>query len=572
MNKELMMQKAKQWLDQPFDAETREKAQQLIAENSDNLVDSFYKDMEFGTGGMRGIMGAGTNRINKYTLGRATQGLANYLHQTYPQKQLKVAIAYDCRHNSKSFAKLVADVFTANDIQVFLFEDLRPTPELSFTVRHLNCDAGIVLTASHNPPEYNGYKVYWNDGGQIVPPHDNGIISEVSNVDFTEIKFNENPDLLTIVGADVDKVFIDSCVKNGSFNTSNRENLKIVFTSLHGTSIVSIPETLAKAGYTDINIVEEQRVPNGDFPTVKSPNPEEPAALKMATDLAEKIGADIVIGTDPDSDRLGVAVRDLEGNMKLLNGNQTMSAMTDFLIKQWHQNGKLNGNQFVGSTIVSTHLVNDIAKSYNVETKVGLTGFKWIAKMIRDFEQQDFIGGGEESFGYMVGDFIRDKDAVTATLLACEIALHAKNNNSSFYKELLNLYIKHSFYKEHLISIVKKGIDGAEQIKQMMVDLRNNPVKEIGGSPVEYVYDYQSSECLNLLTGEKTKIDIPKSNVLIYETIDGTKVAARPSGTEPKIKFYFSVKLPLEKIEEATIVEKLLDQKIERIITELKLS
>ena len=572
MNKEEMIQKAKLWLEQPFDTETQQKVQQLITENSDTLVDSFYKNMEFGTGGMRGIMGVGTNRINKYTLGRSTQGLANYLHKTFPEKELKVAIAFDCRHNSKSFAKLVADVLTANEIQVFLFEDLRPTPELSFSVRHLGCDAGIVLTASHNPPEYNGYKVYWNDGGQIVPPHDNGIINEVNAVDFAAIKFTENSALLTYVGTDVDTVFIDACVKNGSFNTPNKENLKVVFTSLHGTSIVSIPNALAKAGFKDVHIVEEQRVPDGDFPTVKSPNPEEPAALKMATDLAEKIGADIVIGTDPDSDRLGIAVRDLGGKIKLLNGNQTMSAMTNYLIKQWHENGKLDGNQFVGSTIVSTNLVNDIAQSYNVETKVGLTGFKWIAKMIRDFEQQEFIGGGEESFGYMVGDFIRDKDAVTATLLACEIAMDAKNNNSTFYKELLNLYIKHSFYKEHLISIVKKGINGAAQIKQMMIDLRNNPVKIIDGSPVEYLYDYQSSVCQNLQTGEKTDINVPSSNVLIYQTIDGTKVAARPSGTEPKIKFYFSVKLPLEKIEEAIVVEKLLNQKIERIIEEMQLN
>ena len=572
MNKEQMKQKAQEWLQQPFDEETQQKVQQLITENSDSLIDSFYKDMEFGTGGMRGIMGVGTNRINKYTLGRSTQGLANYLHKTYPDKQLKVAIAHDCRHNSKSLAKLVADVLTANKIQVYLFEDLRPTPELSFTVRHLHCDAGIVLTASHNPPEYNGYKVYWNDGAQIVPPQDSEIIAEVTAVDFAKINFTENADLLTYIGKDVDNVFINACVKNGSFNNPNKEDLKIVFTSLHGTSIVSIPEALAKAGFTNVHIVEEQRVPDGDFPTVKSPNPEEPAALKMATDLAEKIDADIVIGTDPDSDRLGIAVRDQNGAMKLLNGNQTMSIMTNYLIKQWHQRGKLNGNQFVGSTIVSTNLVNDIAKSYNVETKVGLTGFKWIAKMIRDNEHQDFIGGGEESFGYMVGDFIRDKDAVTATLLACEIAIDAKNNNSTFYKELLNLYIKHSFYKEHLISIVKKGIDGADQIKQMMATMRNNPIKVIDGSPVEYLYDYQLSICYNLLTGEKMTIDVPTSNVLIYQTKEGTKVAARPSGTEPKIKFYFSVKLPLEKTEDAIVVEKLLDQKIERIIKEMKLS
>jgi phosphoglucomutase len=573
MKKEQIIERAKPWLKEPFDADTRKKVITLIDTNSDILLDSFYTDMEFGTGGMRGIMGVGTNRINKYTLGRATQGLANYLHIVFPSKELKVAIAYDCRHNSKSLAKLVADVLTANNIKVFLFEDLRPTPELSFAVRHLGCDAGIVLTASHNPPEYNGYKVYWNDGGQIVPPHDKKIIEQVNLVQFDKINFKANENLLTYIGKAVDKVFIDACVKNGTFDTPNRSKLKVVFTSLHGTSIMSIPDALKKAGFKDVHIVKEQSKPDGDFPTVTSPNPEEPAALKMATDLAEKIGADIVIGTDPDSDRLGIAVRDLDHKIKLLNGNQTMSVMSNYLIKQWHEHGRLDGNQFIGSTIVSTNLVNDIAQSYNVETKVGLTGFKWIAKMIRDAEgKQEFIGGGEESFGYMVGDFIRDKDAVTATLLACEIAIDAKNNNSTFYKELLNLYIKHGFYKEHLISLVRKGIDGAEQIKKMMTDLRNNPVKEIDGSPVEFLYDYESSICQNLITHEKTKIDLPKSNVLIYQTVDGTKVAARPSGTEPKIKFYFSVKQPLDKIENVFVVEKLLSQKIERIIDEMNLN
>ena len=573
MDKDKIKEKAELWLIEPFDSETQQNVQKLLTENSDSLLDSFYKDMEFGTGGMRGIMGVGTNRINKYTLGRSTQGLSNYLRKTFPEKELKVAIAYDCRHNSDTLAKLVADVFTANGIKVYLFDDLRPTPELSFSVRHLGCDAGIVLTASHNPPEYNGYKVYWNDGGQIVPPHDKKIIEEVNLVEFDKINFNANDTLLEYVGKKVDKEFIDACVKNGTFNTPNKSKLKIVFTSLHGTSIVSMPMAFKKAGFRDVHLVKEQRKPDGNFPTVASPNPEEPEALKLALELADKIDADIVIGTDPDADRLGIAVRDLNGNMKLLNGNQTMSVMTNFLIKQWYENGRLDGNQFVGSTIVSTNLVNDIAKNYNVETKVGLTGFKWIAKMIRDAEgKQEFIGGGEESFGYMVGDFIRDKDAITATLLACEIAINAKNNNSTIYKVLLNLYRKYGFYKEHLISLVKKGIDGAEQIKQMMIDLRKNPIKEIDGSPVNFLYDYESSVCHNLLTGEKTDIEIPKSNVLIYQTVDGTKVAARPSGTEPKIKFYFSVKLPFEKMEDATVVEKLLDQKIERIIEDMKLS
>jgi len=567
-----ILDKAKVWIRPPFDSTTQQEIQALISDNPNDLIDRFYKDMEFGTGGMRGIMGAGTNRINKYTLGKATQGLSNYLKKSFPDKELKAAIAYDCRHNSKTFAKIVADVFSANGIKVYLFDDLRPTPELSFAVRHLDCDAGIVLTASHNPPEYNGYKVYWNDGGQIVPPDDSAIIKEVNAIDYSNINFESNKKLIEYIGKKVDKVFIEACVKNGTFNTPNKEKLKIVFTSLHGTSIVSIPDAFKKAGFTNVHIVKEQKKPNGDFPTVESPNPEEPAALKMATDLADKIGADIVIGTDPDCDRLGIAVRDTNGNMKLLNGNQTMSVMTNYLLKQWYQEGKLNGNQFIGSTIVSTNLVKDIAKSYNVETKIGLTGFKWIAKMIRDFDHQEFIGGGEESFGFMVGDFVRDKDAVTATLLACEIAIDAKNNESTFYKELLNIYQKHSFYKENLISLVKKGVDGAEEIKKMMVDLRNNPVKEIDGSKVEFLYDYQTSVQQNLLTGETTPIDIPKSNVLIYQTEEGTRLAARPSGTEPKIKFYFSVNLPLDEHENAVTTEKLLDQKIERIINELKLN
>jgi phosphoglucomutase len=566
-----ILEQAKGWLSDTFDSETKIEIQQLIDTNSDDLADRFYKNMEFGTGGMRGIMGAGTNRINKYTLGKATQGLSNYLQQCFPNKDLKVAIAFDCRHNSIEFSKLVADVLSANNIQVYLFEDLRPTPELSFAVNHLNCDAGIVLTASHNPPEYNGYKVYWNDGGQIVPPHDKKIINEVNSLEFSEINFKANENLITTVGAEIDEAFWKASIENGTFDVKGREDLKIVFTSLHGTSITLIPEVLKRAGYTNVHIVKEQAEPNGDFPTVKSPNPEEPEALKMAVDLANTIDADIVIGTDPDSDRLGIAVRDLEGNMKLLNGNQTMSMMTDFLIKQWEVKGELNGKQFVGSTIVSTNLVNEIAANYGVETKVGLTGFKWIAKMIQDFPNQEFIGGGEESFGYMVGDFVRDKDAVTATLLACEIAANAKSNESSFYKDLLELYIKNHFYKEHLISFVKKGIDGANQIKQVMVDLRKNPFTEIDGSSVEFLYDYQSSIKKNLITGEETVMDIPKSNVLIYQTEDGTKVAARPSGTEPKIKFYFSVKSRLDTIENAVAIETKLDTKIQRIIKELNL-
>ena len=395
---------------------------------------------------------------------------------------------------------------------------------------------------------------------------------QVNALNYSEINFNANENLIEIIGKDVDNAFIEASVKNGSLSDNiDRDNLKIVFTSLHGTSIMSVPDALSKAGYTDVHIVEEQRKPDGDFPTVKSPNPEEPEALEMATNLADKLGADIVIGTDPDCDRLGVAVRGLDGNMKLMNGNQTMVVMTDFLLRKWKEEGKLNGKQFVGSTIVSTELVNDVVANYGVDTKVGLTGFKWIAKMVKDNPELDFIGGGEESFGYMVGDFVRDKDAVTATLLACEVAAYAKQNGSSFYEELLNIYVDNKFYKEHLISITKKGMDGAAEIQQMLSDMRTTPLTEIDGEKIESLCDYQASTKKDIITGEVTNIDLPKSNVLIYQTTSGTRIAARPSGTEPKIKFYFSVNSSLDAIENAATVEAELDAKIQRIITEMKL-
>ena len=566
---EKVLEKAKQWLSDTFDQNTRAQVQKLLDDNTADLVESFYKDLEFGTGGMRGIVGPGTNRINKYTLGKATQGLSNYLHKVIDDKIIKVAIGYDCRNDSEWLAKTVADVLSANNIQVYLFEDLRPTPELSFAVNYLHCHAGIVLTASHNPPEYNGYKVYWSDGGQIVPPQDHEIISEVSALNYSDIHFDVKEELIEIIGAEIDEAFWKASIENGTFDISGRKDLKIVFTSLHGTSIKLIPEVLKRAGYSQVHIVEEQAVPDGNFPTVKSPNPEEPEALAIATKLAEEIGADIVLGTDPDSDRIGIAVRDDKGSMKLLNGNQTMVVMTNFLINQWKDQGKLLGNEFIGSTIVSTNMVNDIASSYGVETKVGLTGFKWIAKMIKDAPELNCIGGGEESFGYMVGDFVRDKDAVTSALLACEIAADAKSNDSSFYNELLKLYVDHSFYKERLVSIVKKGMDGAQQIKQIMIDLRKNPLTEIDGSKVTFINDYQSSLQKNMITGDESLMDLPKSNVLIYHTEDGTKVCARPSGTEPKIKFYFSVRRRLDAVESADTVEKELEAKIDRIIDEM---
>ena len=569
-----ILNKVNEWLTPTFDEATQKAIHEMMTSAPKELEESFYKNLEFGTGGMRGVMGVGTNRINKYTLGKNTQGLSNYLKQTFPNEALKVAIAYDCRHNSDTLAKVVADVFSANGIHVYLFSDMRPTPELSFAVRYLNCHAGIVLTASHNPPEYNGYKVYWQDGGQLVPPQDAEIIKLIEALNYNEIHFEANNQLIEYIDSKVDAAFIQSTIENASFTTPTqaKENLKIVYTSLHGTSIKSIPNVLAKAGYTDVNIVPEQAEPDGDFPTVKSPNPEEPEALSMAIALANKIGADIVVGTDPDSDRLGVAVRDLEGNIKLLNGNQTMVIMTAFLLEQWKRNDQYKGNEFIGSTIVSTPMMLELAAAYDVECKVGLTGFKWIAKFIKDFPNQQFIGGGEESFGFMVGDAVRDKDAVGAVLLLSEITAQAKASGSSLYQELLNLYIDFGFYKEHLISITKKGIEGANEIKQMMLDLRENPMTTINGQRVICIEDYQSSKGKDIMNAEEFEINIPKSNVLIYYLEDGSKICARPSGTEPKIKFYFSVNGALDTIENAVAIEKELDNKIAGIISSMKLN
>ena len=569
-----ILNKVNEWLTPTFDETTHEAIKEMMTSAPKELEESFYKNLEFGTGGMRGVMGVGTNRINKYTLGKNTQGLSDYLYKSFPNEPLKVVIAYDCRHNSDTLAKVVADVFSANGIKVYLFSEMRPTPELSFAVRYLNCHAGIVLTASHNPPEYNGYKVYWQDGGQLVPPQDAEIIKIIEELKYSEIKFEANNDLIEYIDSEIDEAFFKSTIENASFNTPTeaKVNLKIVYTSLHGTSIKSIPNVLAKAGYTDVNIVPEQAEPDGDFPTVKSPNPEEPEALSMAIALANKIGADIVVGTDPDSDRLGVAVRDLDGNIKLLNGNQTMVIMTAFLLEQWKRTDKFKGNEFIGSTIVSTPMMLELAAAYGVECKVGLTGFKWIAKFIKDFPNQTFISGGEESFGYMVGDAVRDKDAVGAVLLLSEIAAQAKASGSSLYQELLNLYIDFGCYKESLISITKKGIEGANEIKQMMIDLRENPLKEINGQRVICIEDYQVAKGKDFMNNEEFEIHIPKSNVLIYYLEDGSKICARPSGTEPKIKFYFSVNGVLDTIENAESVEKELDNKIAGIISAMKLN
>ncbi|MCU7570915.1 phospho-sugar mutase [Riemerella anatipestifer] len=542
--------KAKLWLTGAFDEETRQTVKQLIDTNSPELEDAFYKNLEFGTGGMRGIMGVGTNRLNKYTLGQATQGLANYLHQQFPNQEIKVAIAYDVRNNSKEFGKIVANVLTANGIKVLLFKEHRPTPELSFTVRDKKCNAGIVLTASHNPPEYNGYKAYWNDGAQIVPPNDAEIINEVLNTKYEDINFNGNDSLIEWVGEEQDEVYIRACMENSLYQEDKLgyDNLNIVFTSIHGTTYTTIPQALAKAGFTKVDLVKEQMIPSGNFPTVESPNPEEPAALTMAMDLAKVTNADIVIGTDPDGDRLGIAVRNLDGEMQLLNGNQTNMILTDYILSQWQKQGRITGTEFIGSTIVTSDVFFDLAKSYGVECKVGLTGFKWIGKMIREVEgNQKFICGGEESFGFMTGDFVRDKDSCGSILLACEVAAWCKAQGKTMYQYMIEIYQRLGLYQEALVNVVKKGKEGAEQIKKMMTDFRNNPVTLLAGSKVVLVKDYQEQTAWNLNKNEKQPMtDIPKSNVLIYYTEDGTKVAIRPSGTEPKIKFYFSA---LDKIE-----------------------
>ncbi|SFR75307.1 phospho-sugar mutase [Maribacter stanieri] len=566
-----ILETAKSWLTDFFDPAVKKEIEHLIANDKEELNDRFYKNMEFGTGGMRGVMGVGTNRINKYTLGKSTQGLSNYLNEVYKNEEIKVVIAFDCRHNSDTLARTVAEVFSANNIKVYLFSDLRTTPELSFAVRHLNCHAGIVLTASHNPPEYNGYKVYWTDGGQIVPPQDGKIIAEINSLNIEDIKFKANENLIQVIDKEVDEAFIAQSVDAGNFNADGKDDFKIVFTSLHGTSITAIPEVLKRGRYENVTIIEEQAKPDGNFPTVKSPNPEEPEALSMAVKKAEEIGADMVVGTDPDSDRLGIAVRNLDGEMEIVNGNQAMVLMTKFLLEKRKEKG-FKGNEFIATTIVSTPMMEAMAKAYGVEFKTALTGFKWIGKMIKDFPESDFIGGGEESFGYMVGDFVRDKDAVTSTLLACEIASQAKANGSSFYKDLIQCYVDYGFYKEHLVSITKKGISGAEEIKQMLKDFKENPVESVAGSKVKWIEDYNTSIAKNVLTGEEKTIDIPKSNVLIYETEDGTRIAARPSGTEPKVKFYISTNTKLEKTEDYKKVAAELDNKVKSILAELNLA
>jgi phosphoglucomutase len=554
------------WELPPFDKKTRQAVAEL-KNNPATLEDAFYKDLAFGTGGMRGIMGVGTNRVNKYTFGKTTQGLSDYIKAQFPNETPSVVIGYDCRHNSKELAQTVANIFSANDIKVYLFTDLRPTPEVSFAVRHLKCQCGIVLTASHNPPEYNGYKVYWQDGGQIVPPQDNGIISAINNTSYEDILFEPKPAYITPIDHTIDEAFQDASVSVGRIGNGNRENVKVVFTPLHGTSVTAIPQVLKKAGYSAVNVIEEQAKPDGDFPTVKSPNPEEPEALQMAIEKANAIGADIVIGTDPDADRLGIAIRNENDELELLNGNQTMVAMTDFILKK----GKYlpAENAFVGSTVVSTPMMSVLANHYGVECKLGLTGFKWIAQMIEYYPNQKCLGGGEESFGYMVGDFVRDKDAVTAALLACELVTEAKSNGTSFFDVLLEAYVKLGCFQERLVSLVKKGKTGAEEIESIMDRFRKDPPKNIDGSPIRFIEDYANAVRTLVKSQEKEMIPLPKANVLIFIAEDGTRVAARPSGTEPKIKFYVSVNTTLNSASDYRKTKDQLDQKMDRILAEL---
>lgn len=529
-----------QWLRTPFDQQTQNQVA-LLAKNPKEAEDAFYKDLEFGTGGMRGIMGVGTNRINKYTLGKNTQGLSEYLKEQHPNEKICSVIAYDCRHQSKELAKICADIFTANEIHCYLFSDLRPTPELSFAVRHLNAQCGIVLTASHNPPEYNGYKVYGKDGGQLVPPHDEAISQRIFDTAFESIQFDGNPALLQYIDKEIDTAYQKDVLNSALFDKRKNKPLKIVFTPIHGTSITALPQVLEQAGYDKLTIVKEQIDPNGDFPTVKSPNPEEQEALKMAVALANEKNADLVIGTDPDADRFGLVVKDAESAWCYLNGNQIMAVLTDFLLQKKAAENTLNSNCFIASTVVSTPLIQQIAVHHGVQYKNTLTGFKWIAKLIEDFPELEFIGGGEESFGYLVGDSVRDKDAISASLLACEIANEAKNNGSSFFELLIECYKKYGAYKERLVSITKKGKEGVEYIAQQMENFRKSPPKSIGGIDVMILEDYLHLTSYNFKRKEEEKLQYSPSNVLIFKLEDGTKIALRPSGTEPKIKYYFSV-------------------------------
>jgi phosphoglucomutase len=563
--KEEVLQQAKSWLSEAYDSETRKKVQTLIDENSEELIESFYKDLDFGTGGMRGIMGVGSNRINKYSIGKATQGLANTLKQTYPNEEISVAIAYDCRNNSDAIARTSAEVLSSNGIKVYLFSALRPTPQLSFAVRELGCKSGIVITASHNPKEYNGYKVYGEDGCQIVSPFDVELISKVRSLTIDDVSFNANEHLIIPLGEDMDQTYINRlktvCLSPDAIKT--QKDLPVVFTGIHGTGVVMVPKALKAIGFTNIITVEEQDVIDGNFPTVQSPNPEEPAALALAIELAKKNGAELVMGTDPDADRVGIAIPNKKGDFELLNGNQTGALLVNYLITRWKELGKIKGTEFIAKTVVTTDLMDVIAKSNGVKVYNTLTGFKHIGALIRSLEGvEKFIGGGEESYGYLAGDFVRDKDAVMSCVLITEMVAWAKSQNKDLFDLMQDIYLEHGFYLEDLISVTKQGRAGLEEIGNMMDNMRKNPPKTIVGEEVVAFIDYLDA----------SKTGLPKSNVLQFITQKGTKVTARPSGTEPKIKFYFSVQSNLSQREEFDKTKQKLAQKIADIQEEMKLN
>ena len=571
-----IIDRAQSWLQGNYDNETKEQVAHLIEKDPASLIDAFYKDLEFGTGGLRGIMGVGTNRMNKYTVGMATQGLANYLKKEFAGKnQIKAAIAYDNRNNSTFFAQVSANVLSANGIKVFLFDKLRPTPELSFAIRHLNCQTGIVITASHNPKEYNGYKVYWEDGAQLIEPHDNNVIKEVRNIQSVdEVKFDRNDELIEQVGEKIDIEYLKK-VQGLSLSPdiiAKQSDLKIVYTPIHGTGVLLIPQALKSFGFTNIFNVPEQNIVSGDFPTVKSPNPEEPAALKMAIKKAEEVDAELVMATDPDADRVGIAVRDLHNKFILLDGNQTAALLIYYLLTKWKNSKKFRGNEYIVKTIVTSELLKKIALSYQVEIFDVLTGFKYIADLINRLEgEKTFIGGGEESYGYLVGDFVRDKDAVISCCMVAEIAAWAKDQGKSLYTLLIEIYLKYGFYKESLISVVRKGKSGAEEIQRMMEGYRYNPLLVINNSPVILIKDFLLQKEKNLKERSENPIELPTSNVIQFYLENGSKITVRPSGTEPKIKFYFSVKDELKRKEDFENKNALLDHEIIKIIESLGL-
>lgn len=563
------------WLNDDYDADTKAKIREYQQNNPDELTEAFYRDLEFGTGGLRGIMGVGTNRMNKYTVGAATQGLANYLKQQFPNQEISVAIAFDSRNNSAYFADITADVLSANGITCHLFPELRPTPVLSFAVRYLHCQSGVMVTASHNPKEYNGYKVYWNDGGQLVPPHDKNVIAEVNKIkSLHDTKWQRNPDKVHIIDSSLDEAYL-KLVHGLSLHPeaiAAQKQLKIIYTPLHGTGITMVPKALKMYGFENISIVKEQAVSDGNFPTVKSPNPEEKSALIMSIAQAEAEKADLVLATDPDADRVGIAVRNLKGEMILLNGNMTGSLLVHYLLSQWKALNKLDGKQFVVKTIVTTELIKRMADAYQVPCYDVLTGFKYIAEKIKENEgKASFIGGGEESYGYLAGDFVRDKDAVIACCLIAEMTAFYTNQGKSLYQMLLEIYHEYGFYKEDLLSLTKQGKSGAEEIAAMMVNYRNNPPKEIGGQKVVLMKDIQAGIAYHLDKGTQETIALPKSNVLQFFTADGSKITVRPSGTEPKIKFYFGVIGQLPDIQQYDEANAALQTKIKGIIKEMKL-